>query len=413
MRARTAIAVFEFRLRISECALAAAIAASASCARSRLPARAETPPPSPPAAELVALGRQIFDDPKPLRSAGHQLRELPRSGDRLLEPERLDERAAAREPPGSLRAPDGALAALPALRPELSLSPGGGRSAGAAVRRPVLGRAGRHRSRSGAPAAAQPRRDEQPRRPARRRGDREGALRGGVCPRLPGGARRSRGDAGGGRQGAGGVPDRRRDGAVLVQVRRLHPRARRADRRRKRKGCASSRIRPRGAALGCHVFNETVRDPVASMFTDYGYDAVAIPRNDRAPRPRKPDLGLCERTDQADALGRPGVLPLLSDAVAPQRRGAERRSCTTAPSGACATWSPSTRRAPPIPKRWYRSGVPFDSVPAKYRGRVNVTSPPYNRKRGRAAGARRPRDRRGRGVSPDADRRPLPRDGVR
>jgi cytochrome c peroxidase len=34
------------------------------------------------------------------------------------------------------------------------------------------------------------------------------------------------------------------------------------------------------------------------------------------------------------------------------------------------------------PKRWYRSGVPFDSVPAKYRGRVNVTAPPYNRKAG-------------------------------
>ena len=34
------------------------------------------------------------------------------------------------------------------------------------------------------------------------------------------------------------------------------------------------------------------------------------------------------------------------------------------------------------PKRWYRSGVPFDSVPPKYRGRVNVTSPPYNRRPG-------------------------------
>jgi len=117
------------------------------------------------------------------------------------------------------------------------------------------------------------------------------------------------------------------------------------------------------------------------MFTDFGYDAVAIPRNDRAPRPKKPDLGLCERTDRATPSD--DVASCLYFRTPSLRNVAVRSSFMH--NGAFRSLRDvvafyATRASDP--KRWYHSGVPFDSVPAKYRGRVNVTSPPYNRKAG-------------------------------
>jgi cytochrome c peroxidase len=137
----------------------------------------------------------------------------------------------------------------------------------------------------------------------------------------------------------------------------------------------------RGGCAGCHTMNEAVRDPVASMFTDYGYDAVAIPKNDRAPRPRKPDLGLCERTDRAAPSDDPELC--LYFRTPSLRNVAVRASYMH--NGAFQSLREvvvfyATRASDP--RRWYRSGVPFDSVPAKYRARVNVTSPPYNRRAG-------------------------------
>ena len=137
----------------------------------------------------------------------------------------------------------------------------------------------------------------------------------------------------------------------------------------------------KGGCAGCHLLNEAVRDPVASMFTDYGYEAVAIPRNVHAPRARKPDLGLCERTDEA--------VPSGDSAFCLYFRTPSLRNVAVRPSymhnGAFRSLRDvvsfyATRASDP--KRWYRSGVPFDSVPARYRARVNVTSPPYNRKAG-------------------------------
>ena len=137
----------------------------------------------------------------------------------------------------------------------------------------------------------------------------------------------------------------------------------------------------KGGCAGCHTLNDTIGDPVASMFSDFGYEAVAIPRNDRAPRPRKPDLGLCERTDRDTPSDEPGLClyfrtPSLRNVAVRasyMHNGAFQRLREVVAFYA-------TRASDP--KRWYRSGVPFDSVPPKYRARVNVTSPPYNRKRG-------------------------------
>ncbi len=137
----------------------------------------------------------------------------------------------------------------------------------------------------------------------------------------------------------------------------------------------------KGGCAGCHLFNEAVPDPVASMFTDYGYEAVAVPRNARAPRARQPDLGLCERTDRAVPSDDPARClyfrtPSLRNVAA--RRSFMHNGAFRSLREVVAFYA--TRASDP--RRWYRSGVPFDSVPPKYRARVNVSSPPYDRKRG-------------------------------
>jgi cytochrome c peroxidase len=42
----------------------------------------------------------------------------------------------------------------------------------------------------------------------------------------------------------------------------------------------------KGGCVGCHRFDDTATDPELSLFTDYGYDAIAVPTT----RPRVTDL---------------------------------------------------------------------------------------------------------------------------
>src|SRR5262249_21739005 len=69
-----------------------------------------------------------------------------------------------------------------------------------------------------------------------------------------------------------------------------------------RRGLEVFTERRRGACSGCHRMAETSSNPAESMFTDYGYDAVALPRNHDLPGNREAasfDLGLCERESSA------------------------------------------------------------------------------------------------------------------
>jgi cytochrome c peroxidase len=117
------------------------------------------------------------------------------------------------------------------------------------------------------------------------------------------------------------------------------------------------------------------------MFTDYGYDALAVPRNGKLDATRKPDLGLCERTDKvapsSDAQNcvRFRTPSLRNVAV---RRSYMHNGVFTSLRDVVAFYA--TRATDP--KRWYKSGVRFEDVPAKYRGSVNVSSIPYNRREG-------------------------------
>jgi cytochrome c peroxidase len=139
----------------------------------------------------------------------------------------------------------------------------------------------------------------------------------------------------------------------------------------------------KGGCVGCHRFYETGRDPALSMFTDYGYDAVAVPRNDKLPADRKPDLGLCERTDKQIASNAAQYCatfrtPSLRNVAV--RGSYMHNGVFTDLRDVVAFYA--TRATDP--KRWYKSGVKFEDVPAKYRSRVNVASIPYNRREGDA-----------------------------
>jgi cytochrome c peroxidase len=137
----------------------------------------------------------------------------------------------------------------------------------------------------------------------------------------------------------------------------------------------------KGGCLGCHKFSDTERDPVASPFTDYGYDAVGAPRNPRAPVRAKPDLGLCERTDHAVASDDPMYCAsfrtpsLRNVAVRPSYM---HNGAFTELRDVVAFYA--TRQTDP--RRWYRSGVPFEDVPKRFRRQVNTVTPPYDRRTG-------------------------------
>jgi cytochrome c peroxidase len=136
----------------------------------------------------------------------------------------------------------------------------------------------------------------------------------------------------------------------------------------------------KGGCVGCHRFNETATDPAMSLFTDYGYDAIAVPRNPELPR-RRPDLGLCERPDR--------LTPSNDGSNCARFRTPSLRNVAVRASymhnGAFKSLRDvvafyATRATDP--KRWYKSGTKFEDVPAQYRGNVNIASIPYNRREG-------------------------------
>jgi cytochrome c peroxidase len=152
-----------------------------------------------------------------------------------------------------------------------------------------------------------------------------------------------------------------------------------------RRGLEVFKDRRRGACAGCHRMTELSSAPVESMFTDYGYDAIALPRNPELPGNRDPaafDLGLCERKGTSkvrsnderfcaafrtpslrnvalrESFGHNGVYKTLREVVAFYARRAV------------------------APGRIYPPGHKFDDVPSRYRGNVNVFAPVYNRREG-------------------------------
>jgi cytochrome c peroxidase len=144
--------------------------------------------------------------------------------------------------------------------------------------------------------------------------------------------------------------------------------------------------RRRGACSGCHRLAETSTNPAESMFTDYGYDAVALPRNRELPASHDAasfDLGLCERkgakTPATDEKWCSNFrTPSLRNVAVRERFGHNgvyktlREVVSFYASRAVA------------PGRVYPPGQKFDDVPPKYRANVNIYAPVYNRREGAA-----------------------------
>ncbi|HVZ74401.1 MAG TPA: cytochrome c peroxidase [Polyangia bacterium] len=140
----------------------------------------------------------------------------------------------------------------------------------------------------------------------------------------------------------------------------------------------------RGGCAGCHRLNEASTNPQSTMFTDYGFDAIAVPRNRALPRNHDAsayDLGLCERKDtrtpSSDGkwCGSFRTPSLRNVAV---RATFMHNAAFTKLRDVVAFYA---NRAS-SPGRFYAPGQRFDDLPEKYRDNVNVSSNPYNRAEG-------------------------------
>jgi cytochrome c peroxidase len=150
------------------------------------------------------------------------------------------------------------------------------------------------------------------------------------------------------------------------------------------RGLAAFKSPEKGACSGCHQVYERSKRTDRSLFTDFGYDAVAVPRNRAIPANADPsysDVGLCERKSTrvpSAATQWCGFFrtPSLRN-VAVRERFMHNGAFTHLRDVVVFYATRAT-----APQRWYPPGDKFDDVPAKYKSNVNVMSLPYNRREG-------------------------------
>jgi len=153
------------------------------------------------------------------------------------------------------------------------------------------------------------------------------------------------------------------------------------------RGLALFKNPDKGNCMSCHALSDTARRPERSLFTDFGYDAIAVPRNRALPANRDPrhfDNGLCQtartlRWPEPDQwcgyLRTPGLRN-----VAVRQRFMHNGVFTTMRDAVAFYNTRSTD-----PRKWYGGAATFDDVPAAYRDNINVNSPPMNRRPGMPA----------------------------
>jgi len=146
------------------------------------------------------------------------------------------------------------------------------------------------------------------------------------------------------------------------------------------KGLALFDDRNQAACSSCHKFDRASHLPEASLFTDYGYDTVAVPRNRLLAQngdPRQFDLGVCERRDPKLHTEDPWYCGAFRT---PSLRNVAART-SFMHNGVFSNLRDvvsfyATRGSDP--KRWYPSGK-VDDLPEKYQKYVNTSAAPYNR----------------------------------
>jgi cytochrome c peroxidase len=148
----------------------------------------------------------------------------------------------------------------------------------------------------------------------------------------------------------------------------------------------------KGNCAHCHTVDAASRDPQKSLFTDFSFRALGLPRSARIPKNSEPaffDLGLCERVPVAGAkLPVTTAKPPVTDPAACGlfKTPTLRNITITAPymhngffdnlRDAVAFYA--TRDTQPA--RWFPEGAKFNDLPARYHANVDVDTPPYQRR---------------------------------
>jgi len=140
----------------------------------------------------------------------------------------------------------------------------------------------------------------------------------------------------------------------------------------------------KGNCASCHKFNETSSNPARSLFTDFGFDAIGVPRNRAIPANRDPkrfDTGLCA---SAAAKGWPERSQWCGYFRTPSLRNVAVREAWMH-NGAFSSLRDAvafyaTRGIEP--ERWYDKGRLYDDLPKEYHANVNAATLPYNRRKG-------------------------------
>lgn len=147
-----------------------------------------------------------------------------------------------------------------------------------------------------------------------------------------------------------------------------------------RRGLELFRDPAKGNCGSCHRFNPTSPNVERSLFTDFGYETVAIPRNRHISANNNKDyfdLGLCERhdarthTDEERFCGSFRTPSLRNVAV---RDAYMHNGYFRSLRDVVAFYA--TRSSEPA--RWFAGGK-WDDLPARYHEYVNELSPPYDR----------------------------------
>ena len=143
----------------------------------------------------------------------------------------------------------------------------------------------------------------------------------------------------------------------------------------------------KGNCAHCHSVDVASRDPQKSLFTDFSFRALGLPRSMRIPKNADPafiDLGLCERVPVALAKEHK---PLTVDPAACGlfKTPTLRNITLSAPymhngffdnlRDAVAFYA--TRDTDPA--RWFPEGKKFNDLPTRYHANVDVDTPPYQR----------------------------------
>ncbi len=148
-------------------------------------------------------------------------------------------------------------------------------------------------------------------------------------------------------------------------------------------GLALFKDSAKGGCSECHKLNDTIPKPERSLFTDYGFDSVGVPRNAKLPINRDAehfDLGLCARPNpkfHSESQEFCGAFRTPSLRNVALRESFMHNGAFSSLRDVVSFYASRSTN----PRRWYK-GPMFDDVPARYREFVNVDKAPYNRRAG-------------------------------